>query len=366
MDTKPRIIAFYLPQYHPFKENDEWWGKGFTEWTNVVKAKPLFKGHQQPNIPADLGFYDLRLPEVREEQAKLAMEAGIEGFCYWHYWFNGHELMERPFWEVVKSGSPDYPFCIGWANETWKSKMWNKDGSLAPGTKVLIEQTYSEADDVLHFNKLLEVFKDKRYIKVDGAPLVFIHRGSDLPAHTIRVWNQLAKDAGFSGIHFVGRITPSEPVNATQEALLKKGYNAVTITRRGQTLGKQSFFHKIARIITQIIRYNGCHQVVDYKEEAKVMIDPVIDAQENVYPEIYPNWDHSPRSGKSALIFVGSTPQLFGELINKAIDTVSKKEKEHQIIFVKSWNEWGEGNYLEPDLVNGKGYLNTIKDSVNS
>ena len=133
--SRTRVIAFYLPQYHPFKENDEWWGKGFTEWTNVAKAKPLFKGHYQPKIPADLGFYDLRVPEVREEQAHMAREAGIEGFCYWHYWFHGHELTERPFWEVVNSGKPDFPFCIGWANETWKSKMWNKDGSLAEGTK---------------------------------------------------------------------------------------------------------------------------------------------------------------------------------------------------------------------------------------
>ena len=121
--NKARVIAFYLPQYHPFKENDEWWGKGFTEWTNVVKAKPLFIGHYQPKLPADLGFYDLRVPDVREEQARLAREAGIEGFCYWHYWFNGHELMERPFWEVVESGKPNFPFCIGWANETWKSKL---------------------------------------------------------------------------------------------------------------------------------------------------------------------------------------------------------------------------------------------------
>ena len=141
MENKIKIIAFYLPQFHPFKENDEWWGKGFTEWTNVAKAKPLFKGHYQPKIPADLGFYDLRLPEVREEQAQLAKQAGIYGFCYWHYWFNGQELMERPWNEVVNSENPDFPFCIGWANESWMSKMWNKDGSIAAG-KILIEQTY--------------------------------------------------------------------------------------------------------------------------------------------------------------------------------------------------------------------------------
>lgn len=143
MRNNIRVIAMYLPQYHPFPENDEWWGKGFTEWTNVAKAKPLFKGHYQPKIPADLGFYDLRVPETREQQAQMAREAGIEGFMYWHYWFEGHELMQRPWNEVVASGNPDFPFCIGWANETWMNKMWNKDGSLSGG-KVLIKQTYNE------------------------------------------------------------------------------------------------------------------------------------------------------------------------------------------------------------------------------
>lgn len=143
MRNNIRVIAMYLPQYHPFPENDEWWGKGFTEWTNVAKAKPLFKGHYQPKIPADLGFYDLRVAETREQQAQMSRETGIEGFMYWHYWFDGHELMQRPGNEVVASGEPDFTFCTGWANETWMNKMWNIDGSLSGG-KVLIKQTYSE------------------------------------------------------------------------------------------------------------------------------------------------------------------------------------------------------------------------------
>ena len=162
---KARVIALYLPQYHPVAENDKYWGKGFTEWTNVAKAKPLFKGHYQPRIPADLGFYDLRLPQVRKEQAELAKEAGIEGFCYWHYWFgNGKEVLQMPFDEVVKSGEPDFPFCLGWALHDWTTKTWEKGSSIAKDTMIFKQEFPGEEDDIKHFYRLLDAFKDKRYI----------------------------------------------------------------------------------------------------------------------------------------------------------------------------------------------------------
>ena len=155
---KPRIIALYLPQFHPIPENDEWWGKGFTEWTNVAKARPLFRGHYQPRIPADLGFYDLRLPEVREQQAVLAKEAGIEGFCYYHYWFHGKQLLERPFNEVLASGKPDFPFCLCWANHDWTNKTWKKGSSLKADSTIM-KMNYSPEDDVQHFKALLPAFR---------------------------------------------------------------------------------------------------------------------------------------------------------------------------------------------------------------
>src|SRR4030067_958095 len=156
-----RLIAFYLPQFHPFQENDEWWGKGFTEWRNVAKARPLFKGHHQPKLPADLGFYDLRLPEVRSLQAELARSHGIEGFCYWHYWFNGKMLLERPVNEIISSGQPDFPFCLAWANEPW-SRRW--DGMPQ---SVLQEQTYGgDEDDRRHFDWLLPGLTGPPVIKI--------------------------------------------------------------------------------------------------------------------------------------------------------------------------------------------------------
>lgn len=363
MRNNIRVIAMYLPQYHPFPENDEWWGKGFTEWTNVAKAKPLFKGHYQPKIPADLGFYDLRVPETREQQAQMAREAGIEGFMYWHYWFEGHELMQRPWNEVVASGNPDFPFCIGWANETWMNKMWNKDGSLSGG-KVLIKQTYSEEDDIIHFNRLLPAFKDHRYILVDGAPLVFVHRGIDLPRHTLAIWNKMAVENGFPNIHFVGRLTYSEYEKYGIEYLKDRGFNAVTIARLGNSLLKDTPKAKALRHIKSIINRTGCPRTTEYCRDMKFYCEKEIDIREDVYPAIYPNWDHSPRSGKSSVILLNSTPELFGDHCREIFSVISNKEFSHQICFLKSWNEWGEGNYVEPDIKYGDQYLQRLKKAL--
>lgn len=171
-----RLIAFYLPQFHPIPENNEWWGKGFTEWTNVAKAKALFPGHYQPHVPADLGFYDLRVPETRIAQAELAREHGIEGFCYWHYWFGGKRLLERPFNEVLKSGEPKFPFCLGWANESW-SGIWH-----GCADKILMEQTYlGIEEEERHFNAVVDALFDERYLRVDDKPIFYIYKPQQLP-----------------------------------------------------------------------------------------------------------------------------------------------------------------------------------------
>lgn len=213
----PQIIAFYLPQFHRTKENDEWWGKGFTEWTNVAMAKPLFRGHYQPKIPTELGFYDLRFSENREAQAILAQKAGISAFCYWHYWFgNGKKLLNMPFEEVVRLKKPDMPFCLAWANHSWYKKSWKTNKSnfeLPRGSKLLVEQTYPGIEDIdAHFYYLLDAFRDKRYYKIDGRLLFVIYaplKMIDWQLFRDR-WQELAQKEGLSGFYFVGHTMEQE------------------------------------------------------------------------------------------------------------------------------------------------------------
>lgn len=369
--TKARLIALYLPQFHPIPENDENWGKGFTEWTNVAKSKPLFRGHYQPKIPADLGFYDLRNSWVREEQAELAREAGIEGFCYWHYWFgNGRRLLQLPFDEVVKSGKPDFPFCLCWANHSWSNRTWKKDLSKKVGNQMIAEQLYPGREDYeLHFKTMLPAFKDKRYITVDGK-LLFIVWNPNIPEMKdfIETWRRLALENGFKGIHFVGMIyTASLRSNLTIkeriENILTLGFDAVNTignTKAEIECGKlRRYFNAF---LTNIIHV-GVTTKYDQKEINKHMFSEE-DKLENVYPTVMPNWDRSPRTGKDCVIYTNSTPKVFEAHLEDALGLVKDKQPEHRIIAIRSWNEWGEGNYLEPDLKYGHGYLDAIKRAL--
>ena len=379
---KARVIAFYLPQFHPIPENDKWWGKGFTEWTNVGKAKPLFMGHYQPRVPADLGYYDLRMPEVREAQADMAREAGIEGFCYWHYWFgNDKMLLERPFKEVLESGNPDFPFCLGWANHSWTNKTWEV-GTKKVKEDFLMQMHYSVEDYIKHFDYVLPAFKDKRYICVDGKPLFLIFRPLDIPSvkEFIDLWQQKAKDNGLKGIHFVG-ISPSIDVDnqKTIDVLRRKvksqgdvlypklfdsGFDAVNSRGvfRAELLAR-SLFNIVKRYVLRVLFNHFVLAKMPQREINKFLYDEY-DKLENVYPTLLPNWDRSARSGKKARIYVDSTPEVFKEQLITALDLLKDKNFEHKILFLQSWNEWAEGNYVEPDLKYGRGFLDVIKDCI--
>ena len=355
---KPRIIAFYLPQFYPTKENDEWWGKGFTEWTNVGRAKPLFKGHYQPRVPADLGYYDLRLPEVREQQAELAREAGIEGFCYWHYWFgNGKRLLDRVFSEVVESGKPDYPFCLCWANHSWYQKTWDP----TKPDKLLIEQTYPGTEDyVAHFNEMLPAFKDKRYMKVNGKLIFGVFAPLDIPDFKLfkDTWNRLAKENELSGFCFFGYLpTPS------QEKQVLNDYDYVCVDFYSDVIRYKNIFLK--RCLTWIkAKLFRQPRVAPYKYYVNYVAKHLSE-DKRVVPCLLPNYDHTPRSGYRGVLFHSATPKLFRKLLINIFVKRSNIPKEENIIFLKAWNEWGEGNYLEPDLVYGRKYLEAIKDSLN-
>ena len=361
--NKARVIAFYLPQYHPIPENDKYWGKGFTEWTNVAKAKPLFKGHYQPKLPADLGFYDLRLAEVREAQAELASSAGIDGFMYWHYWLgNNRMLLDKPLQMVLKSGTPDYPFCLGWANHSWTTKTWEKGKSFAKD-EMIMEQLYpGENDFISHFNYVLPAFKDNRYIKVEGKP-IFVVWDTTVPVlkSFIEIWRKLAKENGLSGIHFVGLNIRR---TSTKNDVLSLGFDAINNGLRNQWSAEcAATGSKYLKMLRSFFSYRAegvVLQKYEYKDIIKNLCNDE-DYEENVYPTILPGYDRTARSGRKAEIYHNNTPDLFGKHVDDVLEHVKNKSQEHKIVFLKSWNEWAEGNYIEPDQKYGHQFLDELK-----
>jgi lipopolysaccharide biosynthesis protein len=344
-----RLIAFYLPQFYPIPENDTWWGKGFTEWTNAAKARRLYPGHYQPHVPADLGYYDLRVPETRIAQAELAREYGIEAFCYYHYWFAGRRLLERTFEEVLASNQPDFPFILCWANQTWTG-TWHG----APD-RILVEQTYPGIDDHRrHFESLLPAFNDQRYIRVNGKPVFIVYRPTELPdtSKTIELWRDMAREAGLAGLHFVA-------VGHADWAL-ERGFDAAIlnqlfVTPEAQQVLEFKFFRQLRRLgFPSIQRYR--HNVLGLPERL----------DDRVYPTVIPNWDNTPRSGAAGFVMHGSTPELFREQLTRALVSKRTAPREDRLVFIKSWNEWAEGNHLEPDLKFGLRYLEAVRDCLDA
>ena len=353
MEKQARVIAFYLPQFHPIPENDKWWGKGFTEWTNVAKAKPIFPGHYQPHVPADLGFYDLRVPETRIAQAELAREYGIEAFCYYHYWFAGKRLIEKPFNEVLESGEPDFPFCICWANQSWTG-VWH-----GCPDRILIEQTYSGmADYSEHFYELLKAFSDDRYVKVDGMPVFLIYRPMEIPdpIRATDFWRELSFKAGLKGLYLVG-ISHHDSFNPENF-----GFDARISQRLPALNGRVSSHYKILKLHDFFMK-DKMPTVYSYKEVINFIVRKKKHSKED-YPCIIPNWDNTPRSGVNGLVLHESTPELFRKQVRIALNRVLVEPEERRLVFVKAWNEWAEGNHLEPDLRFGKGYLEVLKKEM--
>lgn len=369
---RARAIAFYLPQFHPIPENDAWWGEGFTEWTNVVTGKPRFDGHGQPHLPADLGFYDLRVPETRKKQADMARAAGIEAFCYYHYWFQGKRLLNRPFDEVLSSGTPDFPFCLCWANESWSRAWSGRDHD------VLIQQGYDEADNAGHIEWLCSVFQDPRYLRVDGRPLFLVYMPERLPDASLLLtqWRReaiaqigvepyfCAVRTGFSALDVAGLralgfdgVVEFEPnrkhfpssknatgriVSLLQRALPTQWYNAL---RNSAWLGKRNL-----------------NTVVDYVSYVdKRRRRPVLD--DTTYPTVFPSWDNSVRR-TSATIIENHDPAQYRRWLEDSIARVAPRNAEQRLIFINAWNEWAEGCHLEPDRLHGASFLDATANAL--
>jgi lipopolysaccharide biosynthesis protein len=354
-----RALAFYLPQFHPIPENDQWWGKGFTEWRNVVKAKSLFEGHYQPHLPADLGFYDLRVPETREAQAELAQAYGITGFCYYHYWFNGRRILNRPFDEVLSTGRPQLPFCLCWANENW-TRRW--DGLE---NEVLLKQEYSPEDDQAHIEHLIEAFSDDRYIKIDGRPLYMVYQTAKLPnpARTAEIWRKACRAAGFPDL-FLARV--ESHVRGVDPATI--GFDAAVEFAPDPDCAPPRRFQRDDWDATQRV-YNALQKAGlmsrAYRTEKVYSYAGLCERMQSKPAVSYsrfrcatPGWDNSARRQRDAVIYYGSTPKLYEQWLQALVaETLAQRRGDERIVFVNAWNEWAEGNHLEPDQQWGHAYL---------
>jgi len=382
-NQKIRPIAIYLPQYHPIPENDEWWGKGFTEWRNVVKAKPRFKGHYQPHLPVDLGFYDLRLEEARLAQEALAKQYGIYGFCYYHYWFNGKRLLNEPIDRKMKNLKEDLPFMFCWANENW-TRAW--DGS---NSEILIQQDYSNDDDVKHINKLLPYFKDKRYIKVGGKPVFAFYKDALFPdiKQTLRIFREEAQKQGLE--LYLCRFDRDEDTTICNPEILGfdasiefqpisallLNYKKSIQKKNSKPFTKENLLQKFINPRNYIDYFNGrirkkknksksFDYIIDFKKFIELDINQSI-PDYKIFPCVSPGWDNSARRlpGK-ATIFQGSSPELFKYWTKAKLAKFKPYSKDENFIFINAWNEWAEGNHLEPCEKYGTSFLKAFRESL--
>ncbi|WP_140487636.1 glycoside hydrolase family 99-like domain-containing protein [Flavobacterium sp. GSA192] len=357
--TKIKPIAIYLPQFHPIPENDVWWGKGFTEWTNVTKAKPLFEGHYQPHLPADLGFYDLRLEEARLAQEQMAKEYGIHGFCYYHYWFNGKRLLHEPLDRKLKNPKEDLPFMLCWANENW-TRAW--DGL---DREVLLKQEYSFEDDLIHIEHLISYFKQEHYIKVEGKPVFIVYKPNQFPdiLKTINIWRKAAKEAGFPDLYI------GYALNADNQFEPKsKGFDfAFEFQPNSMNCPPNNFFSEtlLDKVIRKIkkkfkIKVTAVTSFVNYAEYVKNQINK--DFIANVYPGITPMWDNSARRKKNPFILHDSSPEQYKNWLGHIKNNYSWETMPENFLFINAWNEWAEGNHLEPCQKWETKYLEATKE----
>lgn len=363
-----KAICFYLPQFHPIPENDAWWGKGFTEWTNVAQARPLFAGHYQPHIPAELGFYDLRLAETRIAQAELAREHDIGGFCYYHYWFNGKMLLERPFNEVLASGKPDFPFCLCWANENW-TRRW--DGLEQ---EVLAEQNYAEYDPVQHADWLCTAFLDRRYIRVHGRPLFLVYRADQIPNidQVIRDWRRQAAKRGLADLYLCAvknnqfSMSDADTITSGFDALVEFQPNPrdlqgtadnlkqVTIIRRFNDFIDRFKLHGILKKRSDCVTYDYA-RIVD-----KVTRRPP--PAHKTFPCVFAGWDNTARRRFGITAVRNNAVGTYARWLEDALNRVAGFAEEERIVFINAWNEWAEGCHLEPDIKNGRAFLEATRD----
>lgn len=376
-----KIIAFYLPQFHEIPENDEWWGKGFTEWVNVKKAKPLFEGHEQPRVPYNSNYYNLLDDEVKIWQAETAKKYGIYGFCYYHYWFNGRMVLEKPMEQMLANKKIDIPFCICWANEPW-TKAW------VGRNEVILPQFYGGKKEwEEHFDYLYPFFSDDRYIKIDGKPLMVIYRAEVITNlnDMLDFWNELAKEKGLPGVTYAYQDITFDLMNGKDDS--RFDYNIEfqpsyswndmnsqsslkssrlwaflrSVKRKAYTFFEKKKGFDLERYFGNA-KKNGTLTKVDYDEAWKAILTHIPDSEKNI-PGAFVGWDNTPRKQENGRVYVGDTPEKFQKYMVQQIQR-AKNVYHKDIIFMYAWNEWAEGGYLEPDERTGYKNLEAIRNAL--
>lgn len=335
-----RLIAFYLTQFHPTPDNDQWWGKGFTEWTNVTKAEPLFDGHDQPHLPTDFGFYDLRVRATRHDQIVLAKQFGIDGFCYHYYWFSGTRLLHQPLDDMLADSASDMPFCLCWANENW-TRRWD-----AAEHEILIAQRYLPDDDLNFIKSLIPFFSDPRYIRINGVPFLIVYRPQHLPdaRKTAKVWRDHCRAVGIGEIHLCAALTHGN------EDYVQFGFDS------GVEFPPHNM--KCRNVADQVSFYKPFRGVVaDYAVIANSYLERQY-THANVYRGVFPSWDNTARTGNRGVIVRNCTPTNYEYWLSESIKKTSQDfPGEERFVFVNAWNEWAEGCHLEPDRKFQRKYL---------
>ncbi len=340
----PRLIAFFLTQFHPIPQNDAWWGKGFTEWTNVTKARPLFDGHDQPHLPTDFGFYDLRVRATRHEQIEVAKQHGIDGFCYHYYWFSGTRLLNQPLDDMLLDAESDMPFCLCWANENW-TRRWD-----AAEHEILIAQRYLPDDDLNFIKSLIPFFSDSRYIRIDGSPFLIVYRPQHLPdaKKTAKVWRDYCRLIGVGEIHLCAALT----------------HGNLDYAQFGFDSGVEFPPHNIQsnNIAEQISFYEPFRgYVADYADIAQTYLDKEY-VHPNVFRGVFPAWDNTARTGNRGVVIRNSSPVNYEYWLAESIArTVNGFPGRERFVFINAWNEWAEGCHLEPDRKYGRSFLEATK-----
>lgn len=369
INNKEKIVAFYLPQFHAIPENDEAWGKGFTEWTNVKKAKPIYKGQYQPHIPMNGNYYNLLDVNVMKEQAELAKKYGVYGFCYYHYYFKGgKKLLEKPLENMLADKGVDIPFCLSWANEPW-SRRW--DGSE---NEIIVEQDYGDKDEwKAHFCYLLDFFKDDRYMRDEkGRPIFLIYKPSEIPCckEMMEYWNELAIKNNIPTIKYIVQHPELEVIEESIDEIFEgivefePLYTSAVLKGTPKRKLKFVFTHPMGALR---ILGNAIYNKVNGTSRHSFSYDLVVKASlkrknsQRIYPGVFPGWDNTPRRGKNATFFVGSTPEKFKKYLEQRISK-NRDEYNKELLFVNAWNEWGEGAHLEPDEKYGCSYLEAVRD----